>query len=154
MVNLTTQRRLAADILKVGLDRVWFDPEALDEIATAITRDDIRALIEEGKIKRKPKKGISRARARKRLLKRMKGRGRGPGSRKGAKGARDPKKRQWIRKIRALRSYLRELRDQGKITRSTYRMLYRKASGGEFRSVSHLQAYIKSYNLMVEENHG
>jgi len=154
MVNLTTQRRLAAEIMDVGLERVWFDPSALDEIATAITREDIRALIEEGKIKKKPKRGNSRVRARERALKRSKGHRKGPGRRKGAKGARNPKKRQWIKRIRALRSYLRELRDQGLIDRSTYRKLYRKASGGEFRSVSHLQAYIKSYNLMVEENHG
>jgi large subunit ribosomal protein L19e len=154
MVNLIAQRRLAAEVMKVGLERVWFDPSALEEIATAITREDIRELIKEGKIKKKPKKGVSRARARERALKRSKGHRKGPGSRKGAKGARDPKKRQWVKKIRALRSYLRELRDKGLIDRSTYRKLYRKAGGGEFRSVSHLQAYIRSYNLMVEENHG
>ena len=26
-MNLTTQKRLAASILKVGLNRVWIDPE-------------------------------------------------------------------------------------------------------------------------------
>ena len=46
-------------------------------------------------------------------------------------------------RIRALRKRLRELRDKGVIDRRTYRMLYLKAKGGEFRSVSHLNAYIE-----------
>ena len=36
-MNLTTQRRLAASILKVGLNRVWIDPERLEEVSLAIT---------------------------------------------------------------------------------------------------------------------
>ena len=36
-MNLTTQRRLAADILKVGLNRVWIDPEQIEEVSRAIT---------------------------------------------------------------------------------------------------------------------
>jgi len=50
-------------------------------------------------------------------------------------------------KIRALRRRLRELRDDDQIDRHTYRLLYRKSKGGEYRSISHLNAYIKAKSL-------
>ena len=40
-MNLTTQRRLAASILKVGVNRVWIDPEEIEEVSRAITRDGV-----------------------------------------------------------------------------------------------------------------
>jgi large subunit ribosomal protein L19e len=40
---------------------------------------------------------------------------------------------------------LRELKESGEIDRQTYRMLYRKAKGGEFRNVAHLEAYIEAH---------
>lgn len=151
MVDLAIQKRLASEILGVGQTRVWIDPGKMEEVAKAITREDIRGLIEQGVIKRKPVRGISRGRARERALKRAKGRRRGHGSRKGAKGARSPSKEQWMKRIRALRKRLRELRDAGKITKSLYRKLYLKAKGGEFRSVAHLNAFLKSQALLKEE---
>lgn len=142
-MNLSFQRKLAAKILKCGENRIWFDPNALDDIATAATKEDVRELIEQGLVKRKPVKGICRARINKKRIQKKKGRRRGRGSIKGAKGARMPRKRRWIIRIRALRKALREMRDSGEIDRTTYRVLYRKAKGGEFRSVSHLKAYIE-----------
>jgi len=146
-VNLRSQRRMAADILKCGVHRVWIDPERMDEVARAQTKDDIRRLIKEGVIRKKPIKGQSRVRARKRHEQRKKGRQRGPGRRKGAKGARMPRKRQWIQRIRAIRRELRRLRDEGKIDRSTYRKLYMMAKGGYFRDRSHLLMYIEEHDL-------
>jgi len=151
VTNLTKQRRLAADILKVGVERVWIDPEAAEEVSSAITREDIRKLIEEGIIKRKQKKGVSRGRARERARKRKLGRRRGHGSRKGTKYARLPRKRRWIMRIRALRRRLRELRDEGRLDRRTYRLLYRRAKGGMFKSVAHLEEYIRANNLATLE---
>lgn len=143
MADLANQKRLAAALLKVGQTRVWMDPERSADIATAITREDIRGLISEGVIKRKAVVGISRGRARARDLKRAKGHRKGHGSRRGAAGARTPKKEQWMKKIRAQRKLLREMRDDEKsLDRSTYRRLYRKAKGGEFRNVAHLKSYI------------
>ncbi len=142
-MDLSFQRRLAASVLKCGENKVWFDPTAVEDIATAATKEDIRELVEEGIIKRKPVRGICRARIRKNRIQKKKGRRRGHGSRKGAKGARMPRKRRWIIRIRALRKTLREMRDSGEIDRATYRILYRKAKGGEFRSVAHLKAYME-----------
>jgi len=143
-LDLRLQRRIAAEILKCGKNRIWIDPNALEEISTAATKEDVRKLIEDGVIKKKPIKGISRARIKKRKMQRKKGRRRGHGSRKGKKGARMPSKELWMLRIRAIRRRLRYLRDTGVIDRRTYRMLYRKAKGGEFRSVSHLNAFIQS----------
>ncbi len=126
-MDLSLQRRLAASVLKCGENRVWFDPAALEDIATAATKQDIRELIEQGVIKRKPVNGVSRARINKRKLQKRKGRRRGHGSRKGAKGARMPRKRMWILRIRALRKALRQMKAEGIVDRTTYRILYRKA---------------------------
>ncbi|MHC1572351.1 MAG: 50S ribosomal protein L19e [Methanosarcinales archaeon] len=143
MTDLSNQRRLAASILKVGRGRVWFDSDAAEEIGAAVTRKDIKNLIDEGKIKRRQVKGVSRGRARLRDAKRSYGHRRGHGKRKGAKGARHPRKQDWVRKIRSQRRRLRELRSEGKIDASTHHRLYRKAKGGEYRSVAHLEAHIE-----------
>jgi large subunit ribosomal protein L19e len=153
MPDLTKQRRLAAAEMSVGESRVWInpDPEAAGDLADAITREDIRSQIEAGNIKAKPKKGNSRARIRARAAKRAYGHCKGAGHRKGAKGARSPRKEQWMTKIRALRKRLKELREGGQVDRHAYRLLYRKSKGGEYRSISHLNAYIKAKGLARSE---
>ena len=143
MTDLANQRRLAAEVLEIGVNRVWLNPEASKDIAAALTREDIRKLIEEDKVGARPIRGVSRGRARKVDETRAYGHRKGHGSRSGAKGARRPKKQQWMKKIRALRSRLRELRETEKIDASTYRKLYVKAKGGEYRSRAHLDAHIE-----------
>lgn len=143
MSDLANQRRLAGEVMDIGVNRVWLDPGASKDISAALTRDDIRKLIEEGKIDRRDIKGVSRGRARKVDETRAYGHRKGHGSRNGAKGARRPKKEQWIKKIRALRSRLKELKDNNTIDVPTYRKLYQKAKGGEYRSRGHLDAHIE-----------
>jgi len=151
MVNLTKQKRIAAQVLKIGEGRVWIDPEAIEDVAGAITREDIRGLIEEGSIVEKQKKGVSRGRARVSTRQKALGRRKGAGSRKGAKGARASRKKKWIVKIRALRRRLKELRDDGFVDKTAYRLLYNKANGGDFRSVAHLNDYINVNELLTSE---
>jgi len=142
MSDLTAQRRLAADVLDVGKGRVWFDPDQQGEIAEAITREDIRELVDDGTIRAEDKKGISKGRSRERKDKRAYGHQKGPGTRQGKAGARQNEKEQWQQQIRAQRKKLNELRGNGDITRTQYRELYNKARGGEFRSVQYLLNYI------------
>jgi large subunit ribosomal protein L19e len=142
MSDLTAQRRLAADVLDVGKGRVWFDPDAQSEIADAITREDIRELVDEGTIQAETKQGNSRGRARERDAKRSYGHQKGAGSRKGTAGARENEKEAYMGRIRAQRRTLKELRDEGELTSSQYRELYNKANGGEFDSVRRLKKYI------------
>ncbi len=152
-MDLKNQRRLAAELLKCGENRVWLDPDNLEEIEKAVTRRDIKNLIKQGLIKAKKKKGISRARIKKRLMQKKKGRHRGHGSRKGKATARLPKKRAWIKRIRAIRAYLRELRDKGLIDRKTYRLYYRRAKGGQFKDKAHVKLHLETEGLLkVEEN--
>ncbi|GAB3034832.1 50S ribosomal protein L19e [Natronobiforma cellulositropha] len=145
MTDLRAQKRLAADVLDVGKNRVWFDPDAQADIAEAITREEIRELVADGLIRSKDARGNSRGRARERNAKRAYGHQKGPGKRRGTKGARQNSKEDWTSRIRAQRRTLRELRDDGEITPTQYRQLYRKASGGEFRSVQYLLNYIDNH---------
>ena len=145
MSDLSAQKRLAADVLNVGKNRVWFDPEAQAEIADAITREDIRELVDEGTIAAEEKHGNSRGRARERDEKKAYGHQKGPGSRKGKSGARENEKQSYMGRSRAQRRTLRELRDEGEITQSQYRELYNLANGGEFDSVRRLQKYVEEH---------
>lgn len=149
MSDLASQRRIAAAILKCGENRVWFDPDSLTEILNAVSREDIRNLIDDGTITAHQKKGISRGRARLRIAKRAYGHCKGHGRRRGAQGARTPSKRVWIQKIRAQRTTLREMRDNGTIDRSVYRRFYRRAAGGQFRNVTHLKQNIELHKERV-----
>ena len=138
MTDLRNQRRMAASILKCGVNRVWMDQDRVDEIAKAVTKEDIRVLINGKAIKSRQIQGTSSGRKKFDKKQREKGRRRGHGSRKGAKYARLPRKERWIRTIRPIRSQLKTLRDEEKIDRSAYRRYYLKAKGGEFRSKHHL----------------
>ncbi|MGZ4863417.1 MAG: 50S ribosomal protein L19e [Halobacteriota archaeon] len=143
MTALSNQKRIAAEVLNVGLSRVWLDPDKIADIANAITREDIRGLIEEGTVKARQAQGISRGRARGNDIKRKKGHRTGHGNRKGGKHARTPKKHLWMRKIRAQRRTLRELRGDNTLDRTTYRRMYRKAKGGEYRTLNVLNSQIE-----------
>jgi len=143
MTDVASQRRIAASILKCGVNRVWFDPERLTDIENAISREDLRGLITDGAIKAHQKKGVSRGRARLRTAQRAYGHRKGVGKRKGAQGARTPSKRAWIQKIREIRKALVALREAGTIDRHLYRVIYRKAAGGQFRSVAHMKAQME-----------
>jgi large subunit ribosomal protein L19e len=147
MTTLRSQRRLAAQILKVGQNRVWIDPEKTEDVETAMTRVEIRRLIHEGTIKSLAMAGISRARARILHEKKKKGRRSGPGSRTGSSRARISKKEAWMRKIRALRKRLRELKAKKVIPESAYRKLYSMAGSGRFESVADLERYLKAHEL-------
>ena len=140
-----TIRRMAADILKVGESRVWIDPEKLDLLQDVISREQVRKLIHEGVIEKRPPSTPSRGRKRIRRLQEKKGRRRGPGSRK---GPRADEKRLWISRIRAQRKFLKYLRERKLIDKTTYRRLYRLSKGGYFRSVAHLRAYIEEHKLL------
>jgi large subunit ribosomal protein L19e len=142
MTDLSAQKRLAADILDVGKNKLWFDPEEQGEIADAITREDVRELVDQGIIQADEPEGNSRGRARERAEKRSYGHQTGPGSRRGKAGGRQNEKDDWRSRIRAQRNKLRELRDDDELTTTEYRELYDQAGGGEFDSVADMERYI------------
>lgn len=144
MTSLSSQRRLAAEILKVGENRVWIDPERMYDVELAITREEIRKLVHEGAIKRVPEKGVSRARARTYQDKKKKGRGRGRGSKSGSSHAQTSRKEAWMGRIRALRRRLRKLKTNRTITETIYRKVYKMASSGRFESIPEMERYLKA----------
>lgn len=86
------QKRLASVVLKCGRNKVWLDPNETNEISNANSRQNIRKLVNDGLIIRKPVAVHSRARTRKNAEARRKGRHRGYGKRKGTANARMPEK--------------------------------------------------------------
>jgi large subunit ribosomal protein L19e len=149
-MDLSNQRRMAAEILKCGRNRVYINPNNIDDIAEAVTRGDVRRLINEGVIKARPKEGTSTGRKKARMAQKDVGKRKGHGSRKGSKYARFPKKRRWINTIRPIRKALRNYRANGNISSETYRHYYRNASGGNFRSVSHLRSHMESEKAFIK----
>jgi large subunit ribosomal protein L19e len=145
-MNTSSQKRIAAQVLKCGSSRVKLKES--DEVEEALTRQDVRDLVQKGIVYKKQKKGTSRFAAKKKLVQKKKGRMRGMGKRKGTVGARKKDKTKWIETVRAQRSLLKELRDKKQIDVSLYRKLYMRVKGGFFRNKSHLMMYLKDRELL------
>ena len=147
-MELKIQKRLAAQVLKCSPKRIRLDVERLEEIKEAITKADIRSLINNKAIMRVQKKGISRFKAKIRHLKKKKGRYKGFGSRKGRNTARSPPKRRWMNAVRLQRSVLKMLKAKKTIDNKVFYELYAKVKGGFFRSKRHLELYIQEHKLV------
>merc|ERR1712233_255435 len=96
MSSLRLQKRLAAGVMKCGKNKVWLDPNEINEIANANSRQNIRKLIKDGLVIKKPVAVHSRSRVRTNDEARRKGRHSGFGKRKGTKDARTSQKGMWI----------------------------------------------------------
>ena len=149
-MRIDTAKRIAADEFKSGTSRVWIDTNSLELIKDAATREDIRGLMERNVIQVRQKKGNSNSRLKKRIRQLSKERRRGPGSVKGTRNTRFPRKRRWIKTIRALRDELNTLKDDGKIDQKTYRKYYRIIKGGTIKSRAQLRSQLKIAGLLGE----
>ena len=126
---------------KVGVNRVHFDSDHLDDIADAITRDNIRSLFTANTIRIEPIKGASRGRAKIKKIQKKK-RGVKQGSKKGRKGARTGKKEAYVTKVRSLRYRLKIAKDRKEITNTEFWDLYKKIGGNTVRNIAHLRMLI------------
>ncbi len=147
MTDLSGQRRLAAQILKIGQNRVWINPDRMDDVEGAITREEVRKLIHEKIIVSLPEAGVSRSRAKTIRGKKKLGRRGGPGSITGAGFAKETQKEAWMKRIRSLRRKLRELKASRVITEATYSQYYRMAGSGRFDSIADLERNLKENDL-------
>ncbi len=143
MVDLSLQKKLAAEVLGVGVSRIKIDPTKAEDVSDVITREGIKRLIKDGVIVVEHERGNSRGRWRERHEKRKTGHRRGQGKRKGRYGARTDEKLLWMNTIRKLRRYLKWLREHEVIDSKVYRRAYVLAKGGAFKNLSDLKRYLQ-----------
>ena len=142
VVNLKAKKRLVARVTGVGIHRVKFDTDHLDDVADAITRENIRSLITAKKIKIKSIVGTSKGRAHTKKAQRNK-RGTTQGSKQGTKGARVGKKEVYVAKVRALRRLLKIAKDRKDLTNPEFWILYKKVGGNTIRNKAHLRTLME-----------
>ena len=137
-VNLKAKKRLAARVTGVGVHRIKFDTDHLDDVADAITRENIRSLITANTITIKPYTGTSKGRAQTKKDQKNK-RGTTQGSKQGRKGARVGKKEVYVAKVRSLRRLLKIAKDRKDLTNPEFWALYKKVGGNTVRNKAHLR---------------
>lgn len=138
VVNLKAKKRLASRVTGVGVHRIRFDSDHLDDVADAITRENIRSLITANTIQIRPFTGTSRGRAQDKKDQKNK-RGTKQGSKQGRKGARVGKKEVYVAKVRSLRRLLKIAKDRKDLTNPEFWALYKKVGGNTVRNKAHLR---------------
>ncbi len=143
-MSLVYQKKLAAKLLKTGKTKVWIDPDSIDDVSIAVTKNDMRKLIAKGTVRPKPKLGLSGGRSQAARLKKQRGLRSGPGSRKGRVLLDEER---WMQKVRAQRSFTRLLRKRKIITPTNSRKLYLKIKGNAFENIAQIKTYIREKEL-------
>ena len=147
-MSMNTVRRMASSILGMGQSKIRFSPAAAQKASEALTRDDVRGLIDEGSIGFMMPNGTSRARARIKKDQQRAGRRSGRGSKKGTKYSKVSQKDQWIAQVRAQRGLLKRLTTEGKLEPKYYRKVYLMIKGNAFKSKANIQTYLKDNGMM------
>lgn len=130
-MKLEHKKSLVARTLKVGKGRIVLNKERLAEVKEAITRQDIKDLIENKTVFVKEPKG-------RKTLKKRKTRRRAGSIKKKVQ----TRKKDYMAITRKLRAYLKELRKHETISREDYRQLRKEIRTRAFRSKAHLKERI------------
>ncbi|MDD2655896.1 MAG: 50S ribosomal protein L19e [Candidatus ainarchaeum sp.] len=139
-MSATTVKRLAADILCVGVNRIRLDKDNLGKVEEALTRADVRGLVDEGVVYAIPKKAGHRTQDKSRQ-----GRGRRKGNKKARMGG---GKSSWMVRIRSQRAYLEQLLGSGELPKAHKRTIYLKIKGGAFKGKAAMKAYLAENRML------
>jgi len=131
-MNLSKKKALAIKTLNVGRKRIVFVKSRLEDIKEAITKQDIKDLQKDGAIIVKEVKG------RKKNLKKKSRRSTGNIRKKVKK-----RKEEYVIMTRKLRKYVKELRNQGKLSREEAQDIRKKIRNKYFKSLGNLKEYIR-----------
>lgn len=133
-MNLRKKKELASRTLGIGKDRVIFVKSRLDEIKEAITKQDIRDLIADRAILVKNISG---------RMHKVKNRSRSAGNiRKKVR----TRKRDYVIITKKLREYIKELKNQGRLSKEKIEEIRKKIRNRIFRSKANLKEYIGGEN--------
>lgn len=144
-------KRAAGEMLGRGESSVRIKPDAVNDAAKALTKDDIRKLIEKGSIYAvKEKHNRSRKRA---MLKqaRKEGRRRGIGRRRGTDKARSGTG-VWEKKARSQRRLLKELKLMKKIDTKTFNDFYRRIKGNEYATKAAMLLHLREQGVGITDD--
>jgi len=131
-MNLNKKKELVARTFGVGKERIVFVNGRLEEIKEAITKQDIKDLHQDNAIL------IKEVRGRKKVQKKKKKRSVG-NVRKKLKN----RKENYVILTRKLRSVVKELKKQGKLSQVEFKEFRKKKRNKEFKSKTHLKNYLK-----------
>lgn len=148
-MGMNFAKRAAASILQRGQSAIRVKPESALDAAKALTKEDIRKLIQSGSIyaiKAKHNKSEGA-----RLLKkaRSEGRSRGPGSRRGTRKRRIG--RVWEKKVRSQRRMLKELKAMDKIDKKTFTLFYRQIKGNQYATKANLLLQLREGGAKITD---
>jgi large subunit ribosomal protein L19e len=136
---IATIRRLAADIMHVGENKIRIAPDSVKEAEGALTRADVRGLIDKGIIIKLKVQGRASTRKKER---------RSVGKRRGIMMS---EKEAWMMKVRAQRKLLRILTADGALKKGTHRSIYGKVKSGIFRNKRAMLIYLKDNGIVAKD---
>jgi len=144
-------KRAAAGILDRGESAIRIKPDAVTDASKAITKDDIRRLVKEGKIYAIKEKH-NRSRKRKMLKQaRKEGRRRGIGRRRGTDKARQGTG-VWEKKARSQRRLLRELKAMKKIDTVMFNDFYKHIKGNEYATKAAMLLHLREQGIKITDD--
>ncbi len=148
-MSMRFAKRAAAYILGRGESSIRIKPDAFKEVSEALTKDDIRRLIKDGKIYALQEKHNKSARSKMLKIARSEGRSRGTGRRRGSRKTRSG--RPWEKKIRSQRRLLRELKAMKKLDTKTFNEYYRHTKGNQYANKATMLLHMREQGIQVSE---